>query len=434
MRFKIGRRMASLAQSTRLVSISAVYSQLSLILVTPLLVRIVQPEIFGSYQVALSVAAIVQITFTGGIEYVMPSVSAEASLHLRRRAQVFMAIASAAAACLTLGVILFGHVNIAATLAGGCLIGAIYGLTALDTAYRASLGSIRTVVRRNLIFGTGIVILQPLAAVLWPTFYGLVAAIIMARLLSIAVTLQSASRPEVHLEDSISSGRGRAIKPPNLTQNFAWVAGVTISNIAVQFPVLIIGLSSLEMAGQVAIAVRVVGVGSALLGSAVSQGFSLRFAFMIRLGESRLAIAHMLHKVQRQWSLIGIVIGLAITVVAQLAGGMIFGDKGNTIGDLVSIMAIPFGLQIVNRIVTPVYPLIQRNGTLSVLQLIRLLGVCASMIGTLAATSSTFLAIGAMSLASGVFYIAFMIVTSRLVAGSARIVQPVLDVMREDVR
>lgn len=408
----------SLARLTRAlrgrqITLSALVAQLSLLVVTPLATRMVGTVEFGDYQIALSASAIAQIVLTGGVEYLIPASTGTHRAQLRRRGNLFLGTGLVLVALISTAVALAATPRVTAIVVGAGVVAATYAFTILDTAYRASTGDYGTIVRRNMIFGVSIVVLQLLTLLVWPTFWGLVAAVLVARVLSLPLarirlsrTARAAAAPPV--EDAVAAGAA-----PGLSQNFAWLGGVALSSLAVQAPVFLVGLYSLDLAGQLALAIRIVGLPAAILGAAVSQGFSLRLAEMVRTGRDA-EVGPVIQRVQRQWLVAGLGIGVVTAAVSPWLVPLVFGRGWSTAGLYIAILAVPFGIQLVNRIVTPAYPLFHRNGALALFHLARLVAVAAVMLALLAAGPAVVWSVVALAAVSAVAFVAFVLMSARL--------------------
>ncbi len=318
----------------RQVTVSALVAQLSLLVVTPLATRTVGPAAFGDYQIALAASAFVQIVLTGGLEYLIPASTGTQRATLRRRGRLFLGGGLAALALISLAVAMTAAPRVTAIVVGAGVVAATYAFTILDTAYRGSTGDYQTIVRRNLIFGSGIVILQIVAVLVWPTFWGLVVAVLAARLLSLPLARVRLGRVVPGDVDAAAPG----VVAPGLSQNFAWLGGVALSSLAVQAPVFLVGLHSIDLAGQLALAIRVVGMPAAILGAAVAQGFSLRIAEMVRTGRDA-EVGPVIRRAQRRWLSVGLTIGVGLAATAVWSTPIVFGPGWSTAGVYIAILA-----------------------------------------------------------------------------------------------
>lgn len=412
-RARIGARASigrPLGLRTRRLSASGVFAQLSLLAAIPLMTRFVAAESVALYQIALSIGVILQVAMTGGLEYLIPSASKSIVLHLRRRARRYRLLALFIAAASAGSLLVAGSSTSAQVLLGASAMGAVYATFATDSAVFARQNQIRVLERRNYTFGFLLITSQVAACLLIPSFWSLVAGVVLARLSAVVIV-----RGRAGTENSLVPGEADSTTDDVLSsrQSTAWFAAILVSNLAVQLPVLLVSLQSFQQAGELSLAIRLAGLPASVVGAAVSQSFALHLAGMVREGMNRAVVPRFVQRNQVRWALVGLTLG-GLQMLLTPFITLLLGDEWRRVSTFVLVLALPFSLQLVNRIVTPFYILFNCAGTLLLLQSVRVLLTGACLWTALALVDNILIATIVFASSNALYSAVFGLATYRL--------------------
>jgi O-antigen/teichoic acid export membrane protein len=336
--------------------------QLSLVVVIPLLTRRFSPAEMGPYQLATSVALILQPLATFSLELVIPIAATQ---------RIFKQYCRAAAlgiggitllfALIGTGFFFLGRVSVGEVLLMCALLIVSYGWTTVDNAILIRRGLHSRLALRNFLSGTIAAGLQLLGASLWGNVLSLALAILIARAIAIVIT-----RP-LHpalLPNELAGSKGAIYTP---TRAAFTVASNVIGSGSMQV-LTILGGSVLgsASAGYIGIAQRVAGTPISLLGLGLSQLVQSHTAPIIREQKPILTRGLLRSVVPLSFvaacAIAGLVIGAPLLAVPLLGPGW------QTAGYATAILAVPMSLQLVVSPVMAVLVMLSRERLLFGLQ------------------------------------------------------------------
>lgn len=346
-----------------------VTGQLCLVAAVPVLTRLVDPAEMGLFQVAAGIAVVLQPAATLCHEFRIPvTASPGAVAGLRRTGLLALGAVAALAGAVALGAAALGVPGASAVALCTGLLLLAYGGTVLDNAVLIREERRSALAVRNLLSGVLGAGLQITAGVLLGSAVALGAAVLVGRLVAIAVTRSPGARggPErAHLSvrDSLVTVGAQSI----------WVLSMqTMTLLAAPF-------FGVVAAGYVGLAQRIAGAPTALVGQALAQVAQSLLAPHVRAPRGELRRA-----VRRQMAALGgcaAVIAAVLVVAAPRWAGTVLGEQYAPVGTVTAILAVPFALQITTAPLTPLLIMVDRQGVLFRLQIVRVLVALTAVAG-----------------------------------------------------
>ena len=335
---------------------AVIFGQVCLIFALPFLTRAYSVVEFASYQVAFSIAVVLQTVITAGNESLIPCQRDDRGVTRVQRSAVKCVIASAAVLGGLAALLLIGRQASAGLIALNALIVAVaFASTAIDNAVLISRSDAGTLIIRNLCSGVLGVALQLTAAhVSAPTVW-LAVALLVARIVSQCLirSRRTASRNRRLSAEDLPT---EEVSSRRWTTTAQWTLANLLANVSMQAPV-VIAMLILDMAAaaQLAMAIRLVGALATLVGGGVSQGFI--FELKHRLAHSPHKAFSFFKQRQRALGATSMACGVLITILAPWTVPLVFGQNWTPAGTVAAVLGIPFALQLANRVVTPAFPL-----------------------------------------------------------------------------
>jgi O-antigen/teichoic acid export membrane protein len=343
--------------------VSQILGQIVPILAIPILTRLVSPEEMGYYQIALSIALIALpfAIFQADVFVPVAHDAGEVRTLLQRAVLTTLTVGLIAT---TVGALLpsGGRSESAVTT---FLLVAVMSLTALTNAILIRKNDIQRLVRRNLIGGALVAIMQTAFALVSPTAISLGAAMLVGRGLSV-ILLRSKMRYEAH-------------QPRTKMHKDFWTAlsgagANSLGTFASQMPMLLVApVYGAAAAGYLGLGQRVVGAPTGLIGQSVNQLIIAEAAPIIRSGKPELW-ASLRHSI---WVLIiiSLLAALVIALVIPPFTGHIFGVSWAPAGEYIKILALPMCLQLVSIPMVPLMALLRMQKVLLAIQIFRVSGI-----------------------------------------------------------
>lgn len=345
--------------------IGQLIGQLSLVVAIPILTRIFSPAEMGVYQIATAVALILQPLASLRLEFYIPLVPDEHVLRRYLRIGYLSTVAIAVVAC-GLGLVLaLAGASVAAettTMVG--LIIAAYAWMNLDNARLIRTGEHGRLAVRNAISGLLAAGLQLVAAFVLHSVLALAVAILVGRAISILTT-----RPR---GDAVTASHATTVIPTLTPRRIALAVGSGVVWTASMQAITVASGSAFGTAasGYVGVAQRVAGAPIALIGQALSQIVQGGAATVIRANQP--SVVAILRKQILRLGGVAAVMAVALIVLAPILAVPVFGPGWETAGTVTAILAIPMSFQLVVAPITPLLPMLAREGLLFGLQLMRL--------------------------------------------------------------
>ncbi len=351
------------------VLLGQVVGQLCLVAAVPVLTRLVVPAEMGLFQIAAAVAVVLQPAATLCHEFRIPVAEAPGAVAgLRRAGLAVLAATTALCVAVALGAWLLGAGGAAVVALTSGLLLLAYGGTVLDNAVLIREERRSALAVRNLLSGVLGAGLQVAAGVLVGSAVALGAAVLAGRMVAIAVTRSRAPRGEpdrVHLSvrDSLVTVGAQSI----------WVLSMqTMTLLTAPF-------FGVVAAGYVGLAQRIAGAPTGLVGQALAQVAQSLLAPHVRAPRGGLRRA-----VLRQMAVLGggasVIAGVLIVAAPRWAGTLL-GEQYAAVGTVTAVLAVPFALQITTAPLTPLLIMVDRQGVLFRLQVVRALVALAAVAG-----------------------------------------------------
>jgi O-antigen/teichoic acid export membrane protein len=336
--------------------------QLSLVVVIPLLTRIFSPSEMGPYQVATSVALILQPLSTFCLELVIP-LAATQRMFVRYCRIGALGVGGFGVIFLFAGgaLIVTASVPTGKVLVMCALLIVAYGWTVVDNAMLIRRGLHSRLAARNLLSGTIAAGLQLVGATLTDSVLSLALAILVARAVSILVTRPRHAEP---LPAESSHPHEHAYTPGRAAFTISSnVVGSGSMQVLTVLGGAVLGLAS---AGYIGIAQRVAGTPISLLGIGLSQLIQAHTAPIVRERQPTLTQA-----VRRNLVPLSLVAACAIAGLAifgPLLAVPLLGPGWKIAGYATAILAVPMSLQLVVSPVMAIMVMLGRERVLLGLQ------------------------------------------------------------------
>lgn len=373
--------------------------QLALVAVMPVLTRVVPVDELAGFQVGLSLGLILLPLATLRSELFLPTLVSEVECRKILR----IAVISGTVVVLALGgsaAILALTGASAASVYVGCsaLIVIAYGIITVDNAFLIRRGETWRLTFRNLLGGVVGALLQLLAALALPTALALTIAVLLGRLIAVAMTSNFRRRPTGASATDLSFER-------EWTPTRAMTA-VTSSIVATaNTQVLVIGsavTAGQEAAAQMGIAQRAASAPIGLLSQGVTQAAQAEISPIIRSSTGsvkKVIIANM-----RAVLPLSLLLTVGLLVGGPLLAVPVFGEGWQDAGYIIAVLAIPSGLQLLVAPLLSVFVMLKREHLLLGIQSARLFVSMAAGLAVLSITSEFLAAVIAFAAANSLGY------------------------------
>ncbi|CAH0256032.1 hypothetical protein SRABI02_03294 [Plantibacter cousiniae] len=383
--------------------------QLSLVVAIPILTRIFTPAEMGVYQIATAVALILQPLASLRLEFYIPLVPDQHVL--RRYIRIgYLSTSAVALVAAIVGLLLLstGNATAAETATMVGFIIAAYAWMNLDNARLIRTGEHGRLALRNAVSGLLAAGLQLVAAVFLHSVLALAIAILIGRAISILAT-----RPR---SGGVAASQTGTSAPALTPRRIALAVGSGVVWTASMQAITIVSGATFGTAasGYVGVAQRVAGAPIALIGQALSQIVQGGAAAAIRANKPTVAL--ILRKQVVRLGGVAVLMAVGLIVLAPLLAVPVFGPGWETAGTVTAILAVPMSLQLIVAPITPLLPMLAREGLLFSLQLMRLLlvvVVCGAMIASGAGLIATCIAFAIVTTVAYAIMVSVLLVVAR---------------------
>jgi O-antigen/teichoic acid export membrane protein len=161
-------------------------------------------------------------------------------------------------------------------------------------------------------------------------------------------------------------------------------------------------------AGYVGLAQRVAGAPTGLIGQALAQVSQSLMAPHVR--ESRGGLRRVLLRQVAVLGSMASVLAVTLIVFAPWAAPLVLGEQYAAVGTVIAILAIPFALQITVAPLTPLLLMIDKQGVLFQLQLVRVAIALTAVIATATLSGDFVLTCLAYAVGESACYLACLLV------------------------
>lgn len=348
------------------VGVAVALNQLAPVLPIPLVARFFAVGAIAQFQLAFSISIVLQVLVTLGLEYVIPGVRAgeEARrLHLRAMTVSIVAPVVLAGAAWALAAPLDSSVLVA--VAWGLVMAGAYGVVATDNAVLIREGGSVLLARRNLLGAAAMLLAQLGGVLLLPSeplqMAWLCASIAVGRLVGLLPPRPSSAWSTTGDDGEPVRRRGGAV---------LWIAGVLLSTLSLQLPVFFAAaLFTPAISAAIAFAIRIASAPASLVGGGLAQAFTYASASRIQSGTG--GLADFVDSTQRSLMKLSLLVGAVLAVFGLLGVGPLLGEQWRVAGILVTILALPYAAQVVNRVTTPLFAQMRDVRALFWLQVVR---------------------------------------------------------------
>lgn len=406
----LAARVRTLAYSPSLSLVAGqVVGQAALVLVVPLITRAYSPSTVGLYQLAFALSLTLQPLATLRLEYVIPASASRADAFKRAQVgrltttSIFLAIG-------LIGVALSLQENPSypdVVLSGAMLI-AVQSWTVLDNAILIYENQLRRLSARNLLSGVVAAGLQAVSV-----FAEFDSALLLAG--SLAVGRASALLLTSYRPRSAKALDGGKVNYEARRASSAILSGV-ISNSSTQVLFYsVYGLFSVGSAGQVAVAQRVAGAPTTLLGQGIGQIVTSRMAPHIRTQNYESLLREVKKVIVGLSALAFIAFGFIVSF-SLFALDYVLGPGWDQASTILAILAMPFCLQIIALPLAPLYSMIGREHLLFKIQVVRLIAQVAVTVAVAFATKDLVLACWAAATVWSISYFLIALMLVRVIS------------------
>ncbi|WP_229940325.1 oligosaccharide flippase family protein [Plantibacter cousiniae (nom. nud.)] len=396
-------------RSATTMIVGQLIGQLSLVVAIPILTRIFTPAEMGVYQIATAVALILQPLASLRLEFYIPLVPDQHVL--RRYIRIgYLSTSAVALVAAIVGLLLLstGNATAAETATMVGFIIAAYAWMNLDNARLIRTGEHGRLALRNAVSGLLAAGLQLVAAVFLHSVLALAIAILIGRAISILAT-----RPR---SGGVAASQTGTSAPALTPRRIALAVGSGVVWTASMQAITIVSGATFGTAasGYVGVAQRVAGAPIALIGQALSQIVQGGAAAAIRANKPTVAL--ILRKQVVRLGGVAVLMAVGLIVLAPLLAVPVFGPGWETAGTVTAILAVPMSLQLIVAPITPLLPMLAREGLLFSLQLMRLLlvvVVCGAMIASGAGLIATCIAFAIVTTVAYAIMVSVLLVVAR---------------------
>jgi O-antigen/teichoic acid export membrane protein len=338
--------------------------QLALLGVTPVLTRSFTPTELGPYQIALSLALLIQPALTLRLEVYIPTKHTQGEVsRMFQIGMIWMLVIASAGIISAVVPLSLGHPEIAEIILMAVLMSLAYGGAALDSAILIRAGQRRRLAIRSFLAGTVGALLQLCVALWLPSVLYLACAILAGRAISILVSRDWRTHrgdPSPHNRVLPSAGRLAL----TIVSSFAWNASSqSISLVSGAF----LGAGPAGVAGT---SQRIASAPVTFIGQSLNQLIQESLSREVRDRTGQLTQTTFAHVFKL--SMLSIALAAVISVLAPLLAEPILGKGWGEVGVIVAILAWPFSLQFAVGPATVLLPMLRKELSLFSLQIGRL--------------------------------------------------------------
>jgi len=374
--------------------------QLALLAAIPVLTRLLPVAEMGWYQVAFSIATILQPVATLRRELLIPFCSDEAVA--KHRTTGFVA-ASILVGLLTIaGVIstIVGFAGVGSVLISTGFVLASFALIYIENAILIRRARQTRLAARNLIGGLACAGLQIVIATIVPSAIAVAVALLAGR--AIATLVTAYRQPAVESPREAESGAREG------QRTFSAIASATIATASSQALVVLSAVVLGPVASaQIAVGQRIAGAPSSLIGQALTQIALGAAAPLIRKNQRGLT-----RQLGRQTVLTGAGAAAAAAALAILAPPLavpVLGPGYELAGVLTAIFSVPLGLTMVALPATSLLIPLGYERSLAGLQALRLVSIVLAIVISSSVNSDVLIVCGTTSIVWSVAYVPLMI-------------------------
>ncbi|WP_336641751.1 lipopolysaccharide biosynthesis protein [Microbacterium sp. USHLN272] len=339
----------------------------------PILSRTYDPATFGAFQIAASLAMMIQPLATLRTEFILPSVTHDENARGLYIRGVLMVLAVAAVTTLAAAILALSSGMQPAQIAAMCALQTTaLAITVLDNARLIRAGSETRLAIRNGLAGALTAVLQLVCASLTLDIWLLAVSVLAGR--GLAILLTSIGSPRWNRNDVGDESRGygiRRITPSVLAGVAASATGQTLTVTSG----MTLGPSA---SGYVGVSQRIAGAPITLVGQSLSQLTQSRSSALIRA--SRPGLGRQVRRQMLVLSGISASVALVLTVLAPPLAVPILGKGWEAAGIVTAVLAFPISFQLLVGPLMPLLPMLGRERRLLSLQLTRLGLVLAAVV------------------------------------------------------
>jgi O-antigen/teichoic acid export membrane protein len=365
-------RARRLVTGDRRLVLFQIVGQLALVGVTPILTRIVSVSDMGVYQLAISLALILQPLATFRTEYEIP-VSPN-RLTLSRSVQTAWTAIPAVSALLFLGLVLthLHDLSMGAVLgASAVLVLVAYSMTAVNNAELIRYAQTSRLAWRNLLTGLIGAALQVLLALWWHDAIALAVGLFLGRAIAqFGVRVPRGAELSEHRHEPVKHSAGRIAR--------TILAGM-VGNASSQAVVLFAGAEyGTRSAGELGLSQRIVGAPTSLAGQGLSQMVMGVASNVIRNDERTLA--RQLRPVVLKLLALSAALTIVVAACAPWLTPIVLGAGWERAGVLIAILSLPLSFQLALVPLSGVFMLVHKEQSLLILQISRLAAIVAALL------------------------------------------------------
>jgi O-antigen/teichoic acid export membrane protein len=353
--------------SNRLILIaSQATGQLSLVLAAPFLTRLFDPGELGGYHLAISIGGLLQPFLTLRYESLIPSEKTEAAIpqYLRHIATASVVVTAMLSLLALLGAFVFSASFVNAVVMAA-VIAISYSLTAVDNALLIRQKEMNRLAVRNFLTGVLVATLQVGLAYLLRDVIWIAIAILIGRLSAILITRKVG---ENRVRSVIGSEEVRIDWGRTLYRISAQLVHSLTLNTMVLYSQVSFGPSATAYVGM---AQRSASAPLGLISQALSQSVQATIGEAVRLGDT--ALRRHVHRQMRSLLPYSVATTLGLIVLGPLLAEPVFGSGWETTGQIIAVLGVPAGLQLLIAPITSVFHMLGADRRLFRAQLLRFL-------------------------------------------------------------
>ncbi|MCS5485685.1 oligosaccharide flippase family protein [Curtobacterium flaccumfaciens pv. beticola] len=380
------------------VVLAQAIGQASVLAATPVLGRLMPVHELGIYQTALAIALVLQPLATLRVDFVLPGVEDDATARqlLTRGRLAGVVLLTVAALVGVLFVFLDNHDYAEIAVSAGVLALA-YSWIALDGGQFLRTQALSALTARNLASGLSAAVLQCAAALLFPTALALTAAIVLARVIAIAVSRSKAPRFVL-----TSGSANRATYP--LGRTFRAVLSSLLDTSILQSLVLVPGtVLGPAAAGYAGMSQRITTSPASLVVGGMGQVAQAKMSVSLRAGSSAMSS---LRRAALGLGIVAISLGTLVALVAPLLVVPVLGPAWRPLQQLLPITAPALAAQVLSLTLVPIGVMLRAEGKLLVVNLMRFAVIVGGTVAVALVSRDLVLTVSAWSAATTAGYIA----------------------------